>query len=84
MKWQPIETAPKDGTEIFLCNPGSIAKHPSARFAGLGSYRTEEKIVNGKIVESRKGWHFKAATDLHPDDIGVILPSHWAPITYPE
>lgn len=53
-EWQPIETAPKDGTVILLgCPAVGAMKDPGARRVYEGRWHTQEKCftsVNGFLV----------------------------------
>lgn len=80
MDWQPIKSAPMDGTEIFL---GSDGSYNAGRFVGIGRYLKAEKFENGKKVSGTEGWHINGLTTFHPDDMPVVNPSHWAKIVYP-
>jgi hypothetical protein len=67
--WQPIETAPRDGTRlILLCNG-----HPS-----LGRYIHREATTNGvrDEVHSFSGWVWAGGFLSH----GKPEPTHWLPI----
>lgn len=72
MKWQPIETAPKDGTEIILgiklrWNKRSLDKHECRIGTGFycaGAYWYKN---DAKIWRNRVGQH-------------TLNPTHWMPL----
>lgn len=72
-EWQPIETAPKDGTKIFAINNRG---NPAAILWG--------KSLGGK----NEGWIVMFSDgDLHPFWNGACgsLPTHWMPVPpYPK
>ncbi len=68
-EWQPIETAPKDGTRILLYFP-VLPKH----------YDQQSKISVGLSVN--RGWWVTAlgAGGLYD---GETRPTHWTPLPEP-
>ena len=68
MRWQPIETAPKDGTRILvpypIFDPGNLTASPD---------RYEIIVVHWREV----GWVSDGAWMLHED------PTHWMPLPPP-
>lgn len=72
MNWRPIETAPKDGTRLLLCN----ASHDSVEvgFWDKGFYWTSR---NGFDGEWTNGY-----CDEYERDV-VLKPTHWMPLPEP-
>lgn len=74
MSWQPIETAPKDGTPIILA--GQVD-------SDNGLIPT---VVAGYFYEDGEGWeyphthHFAVST---LDDAGIDILTHWMPLPEP-
>ncbi len=70
--WQPIATAPKDGTQVLLFFPG--LKHPFL----LGHYVDSEEFEHGKSVRRTQFWlagmHLALWRGEKPE------PSHWMPL----
>jgi hypothetical protein len=66
MKWQPIETAPKDGTIVLLycpVNDGSLIDHFSAgQFESFAPYQKE--------MGKEGSWHHYLEAE----------PTHWMPL----
>ena len=70
--WQPIETAPKDGTEIFLHCPGSTRPK-------IGSWR-----VDGLMSERGEMWLDDSYDDFSTSFESCPLdPTHWMPLPTP-
>lgn len=67
-EWNPIETAPKDGTEIWLFCPDD---HPQ-QVQGYYSSEPEENIRYWRPTEM-----------LVSDVVGEIYPTHWMPLPEP-
>lgn len=67
-KWQPIETAPKDGSDILL---GTTAEAN----AGYGY------VCEGHYVDEH-GW-YQANTDWTDTFDGEVNPTHWMPLPPP-
>jgi hypothetical protein len=69
MKWHPIKTAPKDGSQIFL-GGGNLYR------ATVGEWFHRQTLRNGKIVYSDSGWQ------IHAMSIGFYKPEpkFWMPI----
>jgi hypothetical protein len=75
MKWQqnwlPIESAPKDGTQILLYYPEYHRK------VWVGHYYNRETYNHGKLQSKNEGWHNGA------DTLGLVKecqPTHWMPL----
>jgi hypothetical protein len=68
-KWEPIETAPKDGTDILVYNGDWGGKYITANKIGVASW-SQQVLPNGK-----SGW-------IASDDEGVMMykPTHWMPL----
>ena len=69
--WQPISTAPKDGTEFqawVLNGPGPGFWDPRARFDADGAFQ-----LWGRVDYDEDGW------DCHPG----WTPTHWQPLPAP-
>ena len=77
-EWKPIESAPKDGTEVFLYVPGE-SLYPTA-----GRYDTPEHFEReyGDRDYAEEGWRWSYGypTDFHEE---VIRPTHWMPLPTP-
>ena len=69
MSWQPIETAPKDGTEVLLYfSDGRIL---------IGDYVVTEQLRHGKTAWKNEGW--RTFFGLVHDN----KPTHWMPLPEP-
>ena len=74
LHWRPIDTAPKDGTQLFLlCNGRTL----------LGWYEDRQIVSHGKTVHARQEWTYSGDFGL-----GALLgakfePTHWMPIPAP-
>jgi hypothetical protein len=64
-EWQPIETAPTDGTIILLSFYYLNGVHPNKSFVAMTEW---EKAING----------YKILSNLEKD--GTLKISHWMPI----
>lgn len=69
MDWQPIETAPKDGTAINVTN-GVGMLVLVARFVPVANRRSDEP-------QDEDWWRIVG------DPYGGVRPSHWTPIPEP-
>ena len=74
--WQPIETAPRDGTYLLLFYP------KRGQDIWLGHYVVSEHITNGKISFRSEGWICMGEMiSLRPGtDSDADLPTHWMPL----
>jgi len=72
--WQPIETAPKDGTQILLYVP--VLKRP----VRSGHYYQSELYKHGKLESKSEGWtiygDYFVTIDRTP-------PTHWMALPLP-
>jgi hypothetical protein len=77
MEWQPIDTAPRDGTEVLLFIPNA---EPRIR---IGHYVVTQKFTydeHGKKVGPITYWFsYERSVRLRLD----IHPSHWMPLPEP-
>jgi hypothetical protein len=74
MTWQPIETAPKDGTPILVWNGSSFGFYTRAGDMGVAIWR--EQALPGK---DRWRW---CAQDCC-DGVTTYDPTHWMPLPGP-
>ena len=66
-EWQPIETAPKDGTKVLLWQAGN----PSGEWPFMASWETSRSHPNGGI------WA------IYIEGQALRDPTHWMPIQEP-
>lgn len=79
-KWHPIETAPKDGTEILgvFSNDYGYQEKPTV----YGPYTV--RFRDGKWVSSWDGSEvIRSQTDFGTEYEDVMDPTHWQPIPAP-
>ena len=70
MEWQPIETAPKDGTRVLIYDGVAIK---SGMFVQWFHYFLQEK---------QEGWGTNWDNEFQaPDE--VMYPTHWMPLPAP-
>lgn len=70
MKWQPIETAPKDGTEILLYEEWGVT---------IGSYRTDDNFPEGAPLWLDNSYDdFSIGLASRP-----VSATHWMPLPLP-
>jgi len=67
MEWQPIESAPKDGTQVIIALNG---------IALVSHYDCVERIRNGKTEFKYEAWSLPLHLALERD----ASPTHWMPI----
>lgn len=70
MDWQPIETAPKDGTPIII----GREMPPWGFVMGVGYYAEIDD------VPGCQGWIPTAAFSDPPGVLGLAHPTHWMPL----
>lgn len=70
-EWQPIETAPKDETEILVYG------EETRTIAGWGM------IYSPYGDARRKGWRCEATPDIEGHASDGIEPTHWMPLPAP-
>ncbi len=68
LDWRPIDTAPKDGTEILVAHNGAVS---AAFWVDTTTYTDEEVLVNGY-------WSVHVTT--HCDETRL---THWMPLPEP-
>jgi hypothetical protein len=76
--WQPIETAPKDGTEIWLYDPSSVLTwdQPSREYLPkayqqVGCWATWAQDSHWNMIDMQTGGYIGAS------------PTHWMPLPEP-
>ncbi len=79
--WQPIETAPKDGTEIlgYRADAGVML----IRWTSIGEFLTESELAEyDEEATYKEDWFF--ADFIHGDRLeSDCLPTHWQPLPEP-
>jgi len=80
--WQPIETAPKDGTRIIICSNGMVFEGKVWKF-----YETEKNWI-GEVIWWDSGWYMDQVEGWMvancDEEYGVLLEaSHWMPLPPP-
>jgi hypothetical protein len=69
--WQPIETAPKNGTDILLFYPCYNRK------IWIGSYNKNQHFRNGKLESESEGWSIEKPL---LSSLKSCNPTHWMPL----
>lgn len=78
MEWQPIETAPKDGSQILIAAMDN--------FLTVGYWNEREYIWSiPSDVETQKAGvrHFRKAFNSDGDILEIYFPTHWMPLPEP-
>lgn len=76
-EWQPIETAPKDGTRLLLWDPGR-------EVAVSGYWHDEPEVSTPTVWEPGWAWWVSDSDVLMWDSGPHDAPSHWMPFNRPE
>lgn len=72
-QWQPIETAPKDGTAMLVYGPGLLREH-NAHCAVVRWQTTEHSTIPWWTINDGK---------FGPYDLRGPSPTHWMPLPEP-
>lgn len=73
MNWQPIDTAPKDGTRILLFFPTFRSMNVQ-----IGSWSHSQHYDNGKLTHESARWWYGSTVGLWGGKESE--PTHWMPI----
>jgi hypothetical protein len=76
--WRPIESAPKDGTTVFVHVPGESRYPTAAQFSSREYF--EEQYGAPEYMDEGWYWAFGYPSDFHED---TIEPTHWQPLPPP-
>lgn len=76
-EWRPIESAPKDGTEVLLFIPG--------RRAELGWWYESQEYAYGKLKRKTEKWMWGSGMQgiLSMTGDAPPEPTHWMPLPEP-
>lgn len=81
--WQPIDTAPRDGTEIQAKIPGNGSDNVIAWLGGL--IDSDEKECSGwtftRDQEPPDDWTDGICWEVNEDGVASVQPTHWKPLT---
>jgi len=81
MNWQPIETAPKDGTAILVWHPEPHVSRPADE---LGTYADNQTILIAWWHDYGTGnGHFYIDEKDSTGDHDWMYPTHWMPLPEP-
>lgn len=89
-RWQPIETAPKDGSRILLYWPATAYNldQEASECLSIGSWKENSRLRSGQETHNDEllaPAYFSANDEL--DDYGMSLarhaPTHWMPLPAP-
>jgi hypothetical protein len=72
-EWQPIETAPRDGKEVFIWGSAEISPHSRPH---IGSEDVERAYWDSQLDT----WVVSSA---QVDGLYVPAPTHWQPLPEP-
>lgn len=78
LAWQPIETAPKDGTRILFYDPHTS----SLIFAGIWDDKFESDF-DGEDTIYRGAWTDYAVASFGFEEYQEYSPTHWQPLPEP-
>lgn len=76
-EWQPIESAPKDGTYVLLYYPAW------KREVWIGHYWITETLNYGKSTGRREAWYANGMASLFSTSKTEPQPTHWLPLPLP-
>jgi hypothetical protein len=78
MNWEPIETAPKDGTKILLVQDETV---------GVGRWEDTSCEVRELVEDTGKRqvyeWVLKVSGYWEAENDGLYSPTHWMPLPTP-
>lgn len=74
IEWQPIETAPKDGTEIIVYHPTAGV---CAAFCPDEGFAWHCMDGNNRVIGSKSGKSIPSMTSF------MTAPTHWMPLPLP-
>lgn len=88
-EWQPIETAPKDGTRILIFVPGNAAEFE--HYDGIHAARFEAEMMHpetktGRGILPELNGMWVAGGELWSDSVlefAYEQPTHWMPLPEP-
>lgn len=84
--WQPIQTAPKDGTEciIIFCVADQFVIH-LAFYRGQEEWKTSGQYCGFcETYEEWEGWWSYKTGSISQEKLdGIYTPTHWIPYTRP-
>lgn len=75
IEWQPIESAPKDGTRVLLWVPRDL----DGKCLRLGFWWSSETLEYGQVTHRNQYWFTGLCASFNPSS-PAPEPTHWAPL----